>query len=241
MARRKSLCAARRRRLLAEAVAVYGLAPVPLAAGWVPMRALMPLLFLAGLLCVAHMRYGADLRDDRLWNLRALAPRLRLMVGLFVASACALALFMAALVYARETGLCAVPPQVDWFILPRERPLVYAALMVGYPLISVYPQEIIYRGFFFHRYARAFRTRRAAVAFNAVAFGWAHIIFHNPVAVVLTLVGGVFFAMTYLRTRSLLAAGAEHSLYGCLLFTLGLGWYFYGGSVQAIEGGLFNR
>lgn len=236
-----SMSEGRRRRLLAEAALIYGGAPLLLFSGWVPMRALLPLLFLGGLICVAIMRYGADLRDDRLWNLRALLPRLKLMLLLFAGGALALTGFMALLVHAREVGWFPVPPQVDWFILPRERPWLYAALMVGYPLVSVYPQEIIYRGFFFHRYAPAFRSQNLAVVANAVAFGWAHIIFHNPVAVVLTLAGGVFFATTYLRTRSLLAAAAEHSLYGCLLFTLGLGWYFYGGSVQAIEGGLFAR
>lgn len=56
-----------------------------------------------------------------------------------------------------------------------------------------------------------------------------HIIFRNPVAPLLTLPGGYLFATTYTRTRSLLITGIEHALYGDLVFTIGLGIYFYKG------------
>ena len=54
--------------------------------------------------------------------------------------------------------------------------------------------------------------------------------------VVLTAIGGWFFATTYARTRSLWLASFEHALYGQLVFTVGLGQYFYGGTVQMIDG-----
>ena len=54
-------------------------------------------------------------------------------------------------------------------------------------------------------------------------------------AVALCVIGGWLFADTYSRTRSLWLASAEHALYGCLVFTVGLGRYFYGGTVQTIE------
>jgi hypothetical protein len=46
--------------------------------------------------------------------------------------------------------------------------------------------------------------------------------------------GGLFFARTYLRARSALAstlehALPEHTLYGCWIFTVGLGRHFYAG------------
>jgi hypothetical protein len=56
-----------------------------------------------------------------------------------------------------------------------------------------------------------------------------HVIFGNGLAMALTLVGGLFFGHTYLRTRSLLACTFEHGLYGCFVFTIGLGRFFYAG------------
>ena len=40
------------------------------------------------------------------------------------------------------------------------------------------------------------------------------------------------FATTYQRYRSLALVCLEHAIYGCLIFTLGLGWYFYGAAWQ---------
>jgi hypothetical protein len=48
----------------------------------------------------------------------------------------------------------------------------------------------------------------------------------------LTLIGGWFFAETYARTRSMRLVWLEHALYGCLVFTIGLGDYFYHGNVS---------
>lgn len=54
-----------------------------------------------------------------------------------------------------------------------------------------------------------------------------HIIFENPLAVILTLLGGVVFARTYEETGSLITSGIEHALYEGFIFTIGLGKYFY--------------
>lgn len=71
---------------------------------------------------------------------------------------------------------------------------------------------------------------RGLVAASAAAFGCAHIIFGNALSVVLTLAGGALFATRYRRTGSLFAASVEHALYGLLVFTAGLGEYFYHGA-----------
>lgn len=112
--------------------------------------------------------------------------------------------------------------------LPRQRPLLWALIMLLYPLLSVWPQEIIFRRFLFHRYEAVFG--RWTIAASALAFGYAHIIFLNPIAVLLTLAGGWLFARDYAQSRSLLMACLEHSLFGCLVFTIGLGSYFYTGA-----------
>ena len=37
----------------------------------------------------------------------------------------------------------------------------------------------------------------------------------------------------YARTRSALVAALQHAAFGCFVFTIGLGWYFYHGAVRA--------
>jgi len=118
------------------------------------------------------------------------------------------------------------------FYLPRYRPKLWALIMCLYPLLSVYPQELLYRAFFRQRFGAVFRSAPAFLTANAIAFGWLHIIFQHPLAVILTVLGGFLFADTYRRTCSLRLVCLEHALYGDLLFTIGLGAFFYHGRVQ---------
>lgn len=113
--------------------------------------------------------------------------------------------------------------------LPRLHPVFWVVIMVLYPLLSVWPQEVIFRRFLFHRYTEIFGPR-GVIAASALAFGFAHIIFLNWIAVALTTAGGVMFARNYARERSLWLVCLEHSLYGCLVFTIGLGRFFYTGA-----------
>ena len=117
------------------------------------------------------------------------------------------------------------------FSLPYQRPRLWLMIMIGYPLASVYMQEVIWRAAFFHRYQVLFPGRWSMIIASALAFGWVHIVFHNALAVIMTTVGGVMFAYTYDRTRSTLMVSLEHALYGCLVFTVGIGRYFYSGAV----------
>ncbi|MDM4718954.1 CPBP family intramembrane metalloprotease [Micromonospora sp. WMMA1363] len=126
------------------------------------------------------------------------------------------------------TGIAVLAPD-RLFDLPRQTPLIWVAVVVLYPLLSVYPQELVFRAFLFHRYAPLFGTGTVLVAASATAFGVAHVIFGSIWSVLLTLAGGALFAWRYRRTRSLLAASVEHALYGILAFTVGLGDLFYHG------------
>ena len=79
--------------------------------------------------------------------------------------------------------------------------MLWLVVIVGYPVFSVYPQELVFRAFLLHRYAPLFRTPRRLAAASAAAFGFAQILFGNVLAVALTLVGGRLFARRYQRTR----------------------------------------
>jgi membrane protease YdiL (CAAX protease family) len=112
------------------------------------------------------------------------------------------------------------------FVFPRRAPALWGAVMVLYPL-SAYAQEIVFRTFFFHRYASLFRRPGAVVVASGLVFGWAHIVVNNLPAVGLSALAGLLFASTYHRSRSTLLVSIEHALYGDFVFTVGLGSLFY--------------
>ncbi len=113
--------------------------------------------------------------------------------------------------------------------LPRQRPLVWAAIVVLYPLLSAWPQELVYRAFLLHRYRPIFGDGALAVAASTIAFSFLHVVYSNWLALLLTLPAGALLAVTYRRTRSLAASTLEHTLYGVVVFTLGLGGFFFAG------------
>ncbi len=112
---------------------------------------------------------------------------------------------------------------------PRQRPRIWLGVALLYPVFSAFPQEIIYRPFFFHRYRALFENSWALIVVNAVLFGWSHIIVHNRIAMALATVGGLFFARTYERTRSTALVTLEHAAYGDAIFTIGIGGMFVNG------------
>lgn len=110
---------------------------------------------------------------------------------------------------------------------PRSSPGTWVVVMLLYPFLSALPQELLYRSFFFRRYSGIFGSGAGLVAASAISFSFLHIVYDNPWALGLSLAGGFLFARTYRRSESLLLTAAEHALYGCLVFTIGMGTYFY--------------
>ena len=115
------------------------------------------------------------------------------------------------------------------FQFPRERPVTWFIVMILYPVLSALPQELIYREYFMHRYQTLLGSGWVLLASSAIAFSFLHIIYDNNWAIVLSLLGGFIFAQSYRDTRSLYWVTIEHALYGCLIFTIGMGNYFYEG------------
>jgi membrane protease YdiL (CAAX protease family) len=214
---------ARRGYLAVECAALFLGIPLAYALGVRP-----PLLAMAvAIAAVVFLWLWFDPTFDRrtLWNPAPLRRHLPSVFALFALAA--IALSAAVWVF--------LPTQ--WFILPRQRPALWAMIMVFYPLVSVYPQELIYRVFFFHRYRPLFGDGAAVVLASAVTFGYMHMIFPGDpvISVALTLVGGLLFAWRYHHTRSLLLVCIEHAIYGQLIFTVGLGRYFYHGAQKTVE------
>jgi membrane protease YdiL (CAAX protease family) len=109
------------------------------------------------------------------------------------------------------------------FIVVRNKPKLWVFILIFYSLFSVYPQELIYRTFFFNRYQNLFKNKNLFILLNAFLFSLAHIIFKNYLVILLTFIGGILFAFTYKKTKSTLLVSIEHAIYGYWLFTVGMG------------------
>lgn len=103
------------------------------------------------------------------------------------------------------------------------KPTLWIIILFVYSLLSVYPQELIYRTFFFQRYEMLFKNKKLFIFVNAVVFSLGHIFFRNNLVIVLTFLGGLLFAVTFYKTKSTLLVSIEHAIYGCWLFTVGMG------------------
>ena len=117
------------------------------------------------------------------------------------------------------------------FFLLREKPEIIPFLMFLYPVFSVLPQKFVFCTFFFERYKTFFPTITGRVLASAIVFAYAHVLFINPVAPVLSFIGGFIFAGTFAKTKSLALVTIEHSLFGMALFVIGPGWYFWSGDL----------
>ena len=118
------------------------------------------------------------------------------------------------------------------FLLQQQNNDLLHKIFILYPIFSAFPQEFIFCTFFFIRYKSLFKNEKFLVLTSAIIFCFAHIFSINWVAPLLSIFGGFMFANTYKKTKSLLIVSFEHSLYGNSLFAIGLGWFFWGGSVS---------
>ena len=207
-------------RLTAEFLLLYGGIPLAL---WIRpelARGLMiPILLMVSLGMFLVLWRDPTFERRRLWGARGWSREMRSILTLFAVGASMLGFAFA----------LAEPGRL--FALPRHSPSWWLAICLLYPALSVYPQEIIFRVFLFHRYGALFPSERACILASALAFCAAHIFFSNWIAPVLSAIGGWLFARRYARVGVVLPVCVEHALWGDWLFTLGVGWYFYAGSI----------
>jgi len=178
----------------------------------------IPYLLAGGLAVLLLLSYDSTFDSGRLFTWGHVRPYLG---TLLVRDALCLAVL--------GVGVRLFAPEL-LFSLVKRTPLFWVVIMLLYPLLSVYPQELIYRAFCFHRYEPLFGSGRVMVVASALAFGFVHIIFGNWLAVGLCVTGGLLFAVTYQSSGSLLLACLDHAIFGNFIFTIGLGRFFYHGS-----------
>jgi len=207
------------RRLLAEMIGIYVLAPL-CAYGLVHIAG-VPLL---GVLAPVFLLFVLVLSLDGTFNWRDL-----LRTNLSGAELANIIKLFAVLGSAILAFTYFLHPE-KLFSFPRYSPGLWLAVMVLYPLVSVTAQEIMYRVLFAHRYLGLFGGHMAlAVFINAVLFAYSHLIFESWVTIIVSFAGGLIFAARYFSTRSFWGVCLEHALYGNFVFTVGLGSYFFTG------------
>jgi len=196
----------------------------------------IPLLLLITVISAFVLVRDPTFENRRLWNWKPFKRDAKRIVGIFLVLGAGL--LGVAWLLSEFTGILSIggadgSGRSAFLYLPRELPWALLFIAIGYPIFSAYPQEILCRAFFFHRYHGLFPNTASMVVVNAVAFMWLHAPFWSLEAFAITLPGGFLFAYTYLRTRSCLAAGVEHALYGWWAFFTGLGWFVFTGSIGA--------
>jgi membrane protease YdiL (CAAX protease family) len=207
--------------LVLEFVVLY--VALPLAYRFSPVRLpALPLLWAVSGYALCQLLRDPRFDRARLWN-----------VGRLPASLPAILVTFAVVALLLWLGVRWFAPGLEWNFI-RRHPAFWAVVMVAYPVLSVYPQGLLYRAYFFERFAALFPGRWTMILLSAAAFAFLHIVFRNPLAPVLTLFGGILFAYRYAETGSLAVSSFEHALYGCWLFTIGLGAYFYHGTYATI-------
>jgi membrane protease YdiL (CAAX protease family) len=113
------------------------------------------------------------------------------------------------------------------FNLPRTNIWIFLAMCIFYPVFSAYSQEIIYRTFLSRRYGSIFPRGWQFVLISAVTFSFLHIVYYDPVSLILTFIGGLYFAWMYRLTRSVLFTSVLDGILGMIVFGVGVGQYFW--------------
>lgn len=124
-------------------------------------------------------------------------------------------------------GLVYIFDRSNLLNLPKRNPLIWLGMCIFYPVFSAYAQEVIYRSFLFLRYKVLFKNNTILILVSGIMFSFMHIVYYNPVSIILTLIAGIYLSYVYSKTRSVLFTAILHGLLGILVFTAGLGQYFW--------------
>ncbi|MDE0111027.1 MAG: CPBP family intramembrane metalloprotease [Albidovulum sp.] len=208
----------RHRWLRIEFLCLFLAAPVFLAV-FLPPSAMIPALFSVTILgtILLHRTPGFRWRDlARGWNRIDWKVVAAFAIATTVVSA---GILMALLPY-------------RWLAVLRMNPWMWLAIIGLYPFLSALPQEIVFRALFFRRYGPILPPARAALALNAAVFSLAHLLYWNWIVATLTFAGGLVFAWAYEVRGSFPLAAVLHAVAGNILFTVGIGAFFYTGTIS---------
>lgn len=202
--------------LVFELLVIFAGAPLAFFYGLIPLPEVVTLVIISVVLSI--WLFGFARVESFRFSLRIKWETLRQILVRFAFAATVL------------TGIILVLEPEYFLYLILDEPQIWLLIILLYPFLSVLPQELIYRVFFFRRYRTLITNSYLMIHINALAFGFLHIIYGNYTAVFLAYAAGYIFARTYQKTRSFWAVSFEHLIYGILIFTIGMGQFFVNGS-----------
>ena len=95
-----------------------------------------------------------------------------------------------------------------------------SVLFLSYLLLSVIPQEIIFRFLFFYKYKDYF-NKFEILLLNSLVFSFCHLIYFDIYILLFSFFGNLLFTFNYMKNKSLLVVIVEHFLLGQTLIILG--------------------
>lgn len=184
------------------------------------IRVIIPVLMVIAIYCLWQLLRERVVDNASLFSFEVLGRQLKPIILRFVIGGLCL------------SGIVYLIAPDQFLALPKNNLELWFAIILLYPLLSVLPQELIYRKFLFQRYSSLIRGNPIhMIIMSAVLFSLAHLVFNNWQALVLTAIGGLMLAYTYHRSKSVICVSFEHAIWGNLSFTIGLGEYFSGGTI----------
>ncbi len=184
------------------------------------IKIVIPVLFAVAGYCVWHLLRDRTFDNKSLFSLHIPRQHIKPIIARFAIGGVLLSI----IVY------FAAPDQ--FLALPKNNLELWCAVMLLYPLLSVYPQELIFRSFMFQRYRPLLKDNYIhMILISGILFSFSHLLFNNWQALALTALGGCIIAYTYHRSKSVICASFEHAIWGNLIFTIGLGNHFSGGTI----------
>lgn len=203
--------------LLIEFIFIFILLPVLVWKNWIPTTWALVLIYVVAGFSLWWLVVKKSMSLKQIWigestRLDYNFKKVFILRFIFVVTACSLLVYLY------------YPDKL--FDFPLQHTMIWILLLVLYPVISVLPQEVLYRTFFFNRYEKLFKSSFIMILVCALAFMFMHLVFKNYIVLLATFIGGYFFADTFFRTRSLKLVLIEHCLYGYVVFTIGLGEFF---------------
>ena len=205
------------RQLYAEFTLLYLIAPVSIAVS-LPATVMFPALFLMTAVGLFLLHHSQNFRWK--WLLRGLS-RVRVWEVLG---------FAAFVAISSVIWIYLIRPEAAFQLL-LSNPQLMLVIALLYPVLSAFPQELVFRPLFFGRYREILPRGRSAMVMNAAIFALAHLMYWSTTVIVMTFVGGLVFAWAYEVRRCFLMAVILHSIAGVILFAVGLGIFFYSGNV----------
>jgi len=115
----------------------------------------------------------------------------------------------------------------ELFNLPKNNWKIWIAICFFYPVFSVFAQEIIFRTFIFKRYVLLFNKPIYFILASGISFSFAHIFYYSHISILTTFILGIYLASVYLKTKSVLFTSLIHGILGDVVFTIGMGQYFW--------------